>query len=253
MIQMRTIKNRLIMKLAALGSLILFSVHGKSQLESVFVAKKMIPTVTVEPNSFLPLFDFITEKGEKKRLSDYNGKIIYITIWSTSCAPCIGQLPYQEQLLKRLKALHLDSSVVLININIKDAVSTWRKALQKHKPAGINVHCSDKALYNDWKIDELPFHVLLGSSGNILGMNIVGPGEGTIDWLLYSATKKKNLVEATWTQYAQNKLMEKHRSSAAFTDQEYANWFRQVMPSLIEFDKWRQQQKSNNSHKATLP
>jgi hypothetical protein len=35
-------------------------------------------------------------------------------------------------------------------------------------------------------------------------------------------------------------LRTRHHSSSAFTDQEYAEWYKSIVPALIEFSKWRQ-------------
>ena len=55
-------------------------------------------TVGTEVGNLLP--DFSTEllSGETFRLSDYRGRVVIINFWGTTCAPCIAELPYYEQL-----------------------------------------------------------------------------------------------------------------------------------------------------------
>lgn len=55
-------------------------------------------TVGTEIGNLLP--DFSTEllSGETFRLSDCRGRVVIINFWGTTCAPCVAELPYYEQL-----------------------------------------------------------------------------------------------------------------------------------------------------------
>jgi len=54
--------------------------------------------VGTEVGNLLP--DFSTEllNGETFRLSDWRGHVVVINFWGTTCAPCVEELPYYEQL-----------------------------------------------------------------------------------------------------------------------------------------------------------
>lgn len=39
--------------------------------------------------------------------------------------------------------------------------------------------------------------------------------------------------------YAQNKFMERHRTSSAFSHPEYAEWYNSLLRSFLEYNKWR--------------
>jgi thiol-disulfide isomerase/thioredoxin len=184
---------------------------------------------------------FCGPKRSKKTLADFKGKIVYLDLWATWCGPCLAKFPHQEQLLKRLKVLELDTAIQFININIDDKKSTWKKSMRKYKPVGINLYTSDAAILNKWNIESLPAYILLDPSGRVLGKVITGPDEASIDWILYCATKGVAPVEAIWKEFTQNKLMERHRSAAAFTDPDYAEWFRRLLPAFLAYNTWRQE------------
>ena len=82
-----------------------------------FIETDPVPAVTAEPAAEAPveteeepaavgseignqLPDFETELlgGGTFRLSDHRGQAVIINFWGTTCAPCVAELPYYEQL-----------------------------------------------------------------------------------------------------------------------------------------------------------
>jgi len=217
--------------------------RGQS-VDSSWLTNHYLPAFYVDTGTYLHPTSLVDNKGNNVLLSNYTGKILYIDIWSTNCAPCIAKFPYQEQLMKRLKVLQLDTAVLFININIEDSEIKWKKALDKYHPTGINLHSIDTGLYTNWNIPALPCYILLDWSEKVLGKGICGPDDAFVDWLLYCATKGVHPADAVWRQFAQNKLMEQNRSSSAFTDKEYAHWFSSLMPAMLEYNQWRKKQQT---------
>ena len=70
-----------------------------------------VSAVGTEAGCLLP--DFSTEllSGEAFRLSDHRGQVVIINFWGTTCAPCIEELPYYEQ----LKQAHPDVEILAIH------------------------------------------------------------------------------------------------------------------------------------------
>jgi len=228
------------MKFKILIFFILLSILSKSQsIDSTWVEKNLISKYTTDTITFLPAVTFTSDKGKSLILSDFKGKILYVSLWSTSCAPCIAQFPHQEQLFNRLEKNHLDTSVIFININMQDTKTEWKKALTKYHPIGINLHSSDTSFYDKWGINTIPCHILISRSGYLLGKYILQPSDGGIDWLLYATVKGINPIEAIWREFSQNKLMEKNKSSLVFTDKEFDKWFKDFLPSLLEYNSWK--------------
>ena len=68
-------------------------------------------TVGTEEGCLLP--DFSTEllSGENFRLSEYRGKVVFINFWAITCAPCIEEMPFFEQ----MKEEHPDVEILAIH------------------------------------------------------------------------------------------------------------------------------------------
>ena len=59
-------------------------------------------------------FDFSSlEGGQKKSLSDYEGKVVVLNFWATWCIPCLTEIPDLNELSSRLK----DEGLVVISIS----------------------------------------------------------------------------------------------------------------------------------------
>lgn len=236
---------KLLLTIIAIG----FITLSKGQaIDSTWLAEQILPRFYKDTGTYLPDAKFVDVNNKTKTLQEYKGQILYVNIWSTSCGSSLAKFPYLEQLLKRLKTIHLDTLVTFININIDDTKKEWQNALEKYHPVGINLYCSDTAISSKWNFEPIPAFILLDSSGKVLGKGIYEPDEGGVDYMIYAATKCIHPVQALWMQYEQSKLMAQYKTSAAITDEDYKKWFNLTIKSFIEFQKWRQQhQQSQNN------
>ena len=68
-------------------------------------------TVGTEIGNLAPDFETELLSGENFRLSDHRGQVVIINFWGTTCAPCVEELPYYEQ----LKVAHPDVEILAIH------------------------------------------------------------------------------------------------------------------------------------------
>ena len=123
-----------------------------------------LPTGT-EEGCILP--DFSTEllNGETFHLTDTRGRMVFINTWGITCAPCLEELPYFEQ----LAANHPDAVVLAIH-NRAGA----RRAPEFLKDKGWeNIHFAldskEKGLYSLINAsDAMPQTIVLDRSGKII-------------------------------------------------------------------------------------
>jgi thiol-disulfide isomerase/thioredoxin len=214
---------------------------AKSQItDSTWFESTYLPRFFVDTASYLPATSLIDKNGHKKTLADFKGKILYVGVWASSCGSSTAEFAYQEQLLKRLQDIRIDSSIQFINIHVEDSKKEWRQALKKYDPIGINLYCSDTSVLAKWNLAAPPAYLLIDPSGKVLGKDISQPDEaGMIDYILYNAVKGISPIEALLKKHQQDKLMERYKTSAAFTDEDYKKWFDITIRSFLAFQNWR--------------
>ncbi len=83
------------------------------EAEPAVNAQAEAPELTVgsEEGSLLPDFSTDLLSGEEFRLSDYRGQVVILNFWGTTCAPCVEEMPYFEQ----LKAAYPDAEILAIH------------------------------------------------------------------------------------------------------------------------------------------
>lgn len=228
-------------------SLILGTSCLSQEIDSSWYIKHYIQTFSSESETTLPHVALYKVNGDKVKLSDYTGKILYIGIWASSCGSSIANFPHQEQLLKRLQLIHIDTSIQIINIHVEDSKKDWTKSLKKFKPIGINLFCSDTSILAKWSISAPPTYLLLDNTGNVIGKEVPHPESGgDIDYILYSLTQKINIIDALWVRHEQETLMTKHKTASVLSNEYYRYWFNLTKKSLIEYQNWRKEHSKNN-------
>jgi peroxiredoxin len=115
-----------------------------------------------------PDFSLKSTEGRTVRLSDYIGKsVVLIDFWSTTCDPCLAEMPYLVDLYKAKKdkgfvvlAISLDGPESLADVNrvVHDKEMIF--------PVLLDQETTVVARYNPKR--EMPFSVLIDKNGSII-------------------------------------------------------------------------------------
>jgi thiol-disulfide isomerase/thioredoxin len=136
----------------------------------ISLAKKQLKAVsktTVGTKS--PSFTYNDVNGKEYRLSDFKGKLVYIDVWATWCAPCIAQIPA----LKKLEQEYKDKDVVFVSISVdreKD-FEKWKTLVSEKDLSGIHLFADksfDSKFIKSFAISTIPTFILLDKKGKIL-------------------------------------------------------------------------------------
>src|SRR5262245_5309389 len=115
-----------------------------------------------------PDFSLPSLEGQTVHLSDYLGKkVVLIDFWSTTCDPCLAEMPHLVELYKKNK----DKGFVVLAISIDGPESRAQVSSVAHDkemifPVLLDEETTVVAKYNPKR--ELPFSVLIGKNGSIV-------------------------------------------------------------------------------------
>ena len=109
-------------------------------------------------------------------LRELKGKVVYIDVWGSWCAPCIQEFKTSVKLAEKFK----DREVSFVYLNIDDTDGAWRKAILKNKLKGYHLRADKKAgdkIKNTYGITFFPYYMLIDKNGMLTSNNAKRPLE----------------------------------------------------------------------------
>lgn len=170
-------------KSAALGIAKLLQMAQKGMDPSVwnFLAKDLVQKYPKDPNAafiqksldemekFNPGkkaidFEFVTLEGEKKKLSDYKGKVVYLDFWASWCGPCRQQMPFAKEVKKHFAG----KDVVFLYVSIDDTDEKWHNGIKSMQVEGVQTRSGGWGgeLPRKYGISSIPAYFLIDKQGN---------------------------------------------------------------------------------------
>jgi thiol-disulfide isomerase/thioredoxin len=130
----------------------------------------------LEPGDKASGFYLKDENDIVHRLSDYQGKLVYLHFWTTWCEPCIKEIPAINQLYSKL----VNKPIQIINVCLDDNVDTWKQIIARENFKGTNLICRgnwENSLKNKYFINVLPHYSIIDKKGLIIKNYCSGPTE----------------------------------------------------------------------------
>ena len=120
-----------------------------------------------------------TTRGDTISLSSQKGKMVLIDFWGTWCAPCVEEQADLARLYKKFKKANpvKGRGFEIYGVSLDAKKPNWENFIIKNKISWIQV--SDLKFWRSpvaktYKIEGLPFNVLVDSQGIILAKNLHG-------------------------------------------------------------------------------
>ncbi|MFT2009714.1 TlpA family protein disulfide reductase [Pontibacter sp. 13R65] len=112
-----------------------------------------------------PDFKLNNAQGEEVALSDFKGKLVYLSFWSSSCGMCLNDMPYLQDLNARLTG----SNIVFVSIGMDDDEAAWQSMVAKRKLQGVQLYKGlSPEVIAEFGIKELPAYFLIDENGQVL-------------------------------------------------------------------------------------
>ncbi|MBE0674931.1 MAG: AhpC/TSA family protein [Bacteroidales bacterium] len=130
---------------------------------------ELFSTGSVPPEIALP-----DVKGDTIRLSSTRGKVVLLDFWAAWCPPCRQESP----VLVRAYDKYNSKGFEIFQVSLDRTREEWIKGIEDDK-LGRWIHVSDVMYWNSvvvpmYKIESIPFNMLLDRDGRIIQTNLRG-------------------------------------------------------------------------------
>ena len=132
------------------------------------------PCLAVKLNTPAPDFVLKDLQGARQALSAYKGKVVILNFWSTTCPPCVQELPSLNELSREQK----QSGLVVLGIALDPAEKPVRELVGKLRLEFPIMLDSTKDVYFDsYGLFGQPVSVIVDRSGLVREKII-----GAVEW-----------------------------------------------------------------------
>jgi thiol-disulfide isomerase/thioredoxin len=110
-------------------------------------------------------------------LKKYKGKVIYLDVWATWCAPCMREMRFTPSLKKNLKG----KDVVFLYLAVSTPAKTWRNIICKEHIAGEHYLLNKKLhkeLSKKYELKGIPHFALFDKNGKLIENKTLRPSSG---------------------------------------------------------------------------
>ena len=118
-----------------------------------------------------PQFETTTTKGGRISLRKLRGKVLVLHFWSTTCAPCMGQMPSH---INSLSQYHPDE-VEIVFVSLDHDKDAFESAVSKFGMKFHNVRESSGwggNLTRTFGVNSMPFDIVVGRDGKVFSNSI---------------------------------------------------------------------------------
>ena len=145
----------------------------QSSNAAVEVKKYIDVNNTLQPGNILPDFTFPSSNNKAVKISDYRGYYTLVDCWASWCGPCRRENPF----LKEALATYKDRGFRILSISFDDNREHWLKVVADDKMEWQQVSELkgwDNEFGKSFKIESIPFNILLDPQGRIVAKNLRG-------------------------------------------------------------------------------
>jgi peroxiredoxin len=173
---MRNRSKFILTYLALAGAIFLFGYYFFYERDRPAKRENLKPGVAAQD------FELPDLKGDRIRLSDYRGRVVFLNIWATWCPPCREEMPSMELLYQALKRREFEMLAVSIDQGGEKAVRPFAANYGLTFPVLLD---PEKKTYQLYGLTGVPETFIIDRTGMII-QKIIGPQDWiNRNWLNY--------------------------------------------------------------------
>lgn len=138
--------------------------------------------LALAPGNPAPEFEGRTREGKMVSIKNLRGKVIYIDVWATWCAPCIAEIPSSVKLQQKLAK---EKGIHFLNVSVDAKSSDWKKFLDRNNNwKGTHIIIEPERIdlfYEAYKFQGIPAYMLLDQAGNIIDVKALRPSDEQLE------------------------------------------------------------------------
>jgi len=140
----------------------------------LLVGIAIVPALAVKINTPAPDFTLKDLQGNKVSLSNYRGKVVLLNFWSTTCGPCLEEIPSLIELQREFKS----QGLVVLGIALDPSAKPVQELVTKLKVEYTNLMDINNDVYFDvYGLFGQPISLIVDRNGVVREKVL-----GGIDW-----------------------------------------------------------------------
>ena len=151
--------------------------------------------VAIVPGTIAPDFRGTKVDGTIINLSDFKGRVVYVDVWATWCAPCVEEIPYAKELHETFEN---SDQVIFLNVSVDKDIDAWKRKVAKEKDwKGVHINLSKSqtdSLAVKYRVVGYPKYFLIDKDGRIVTSRAPRPSS-------------KDVIKKKIQQLIQNKVL----------------------------------------------
>ncbi|UKJ07676.1 TlpA family protein disulfide reductase [Solitalea lacus] len=120
------------------------------------------------PGTDMSAFTFVRPDGSTAAISDYKGKYIFMDLWSTSCHPCIAEIPFVKKLEHEMQG----ENIVFVSLSGDNDANLWKQFLTKRNLKGEQLLMKEgmrkNPFFNQVGLTGIPRFLIIDKDGKMV-------------------------------------------------------------------------------------
>ena len=115
-------------------------------------------------------FELSDLRGNSRKLSDFQGKLIILNFWATWCPPCRAEMPSMERLYRKLKAEGLE----IVAIDLREGANLVEPFVKEYSLTFPVLLDRDGRVGAKYGVRSIPTTYVIGRDGTVIAGRIGG-------------------------------------------------------------------------------